>query len=319
MPEPKSIDELIKSGLVRKGDDEYLNVRRLSTGIPKLDELLGGGVPQGRCIQTYGPESTGKTLIAQYVAKAVQKSDHPLCLYLDLERTFDEAWWKQSDVDTNKLLVTQPQTAEQAIDIMQSVLFDQSLGLIILDSIAGMQPHLEADTNRSAEEHANQPGARAAVVTRMYQRVVPMLENRVILWSTNQMRDNIGGYDELGALPGGRANRHYNSIILRTRREDWIKDTSTKKNLGFYMEIINKKNKTATVADGQSVTIPFMYNTQIDWTTSFIESGIEKGFITKKGPYFTYGSKQVLGMPNLRQFFTDNPDMMEDLRLKVDG
>ena len=312
MPELKTIEELLKSGIIKKGNDPELIVQRLPLGIPSLDNMLGGGLPIGRCIHCYGPESTGKTLVAQYAVAAVQKSKYPLCLYMDMERSYDEDWWKLSGVDTTQLLVSDPPTAEQAIDIMRGVLnSSEQLGMIIVDSVAAMIPQPLMDPEKSSEDN-RQPGQQAKVVTLMYHQIIPLLKNRVILLTTNQMRDTIGGHDEFAALPGGRANRHYNHIILRTRRDSWI--TEKEDRIGFWLEVVNRKNKLATTADGDSIMLPFMFTSQIDWTTSYIDDAIKAKIITRKGPYYYWNNENYMGMAKLREFFTEHPDELEVLR-----
>lgn len=306
----RTLEGLKNSGLIRMGDDEALKIVRLSTGIPTLDELLGGGVPLGKCIGSYGPESTGKTLIAQLVTKAVQASQYPKALYMDLEYSYDEPWWQQSGVDTSQLMVSNPTTGEEAIDVMRGVLNStEDVGIIIVDSLAGMIPQQEMDAAKSSEDN-RQPGMQAKLITYMYHQVVPLLKGRTILWSTNQMRADIGGHNEIAALPGGMAQRHYNHIIMRTRRDRWITQGSgdDAKRLGFYMEIINRKNKMARTADGDSIQLPFLFNSQIDWMTSYIEDGVRLSFIKRAGPYYKFNERSLLGLQNLREHFVNNPD-----------
>lgn len=306
---------LKSDGLVKMGSDESLYLKRIPLGLPQLDDLLGGGVPVGRCLLAYGPESTGKTLLAQYITAAVQKSVKPLTLLLDLERCYDEGWWKASGVDTEQLMVSSPATAEEAIDIMMAVMNEPTLGLMIVDSIPAMIPATIADPEKSAEDRTI--GLLARLVTLMYSKLVhPLSQNGVILLTTNQMRETIGGYDELNALPGGRAQRHFSQIILRTKREGWIKDAA-KNNVGFDMEITSKKNKTCSIPDGTSITMPFLAVGGIDLLTAYINDGIEKKFITRKGPYYSYGDKNVLGVTNLRDFFTENPNELETLKVQL--
>lgn len=309
------VKKLIADGLIKKGNDESLYLKRLPLGLPQLDDLLGGGIPIGRCIEIYGPESTGKTLFAQYVTAAIQKTDKPLALLLDLERCYDEAWWKQSGVDTTSLLVTSPATAEEAIDVMMACMNDQTLGLMIVDSIPAMIPAPIADPEKSAENKTI--GLLAKLVTLMYSKLVhPLSQQGVILLVTNQMRETIGGYDELAALPGGRAQRHFSQIILRTKREGWINDAKGK-HIGFDMEIISKKNKTCSIPDGTAITIPFLAEGQIDMLTAYLNDAINKLIIPKKGPYFYYDKQTFQGMQNLRNYFRDNPVEEENLRLQL--
>jgi len=316
MSEPKSIDNMLKSGLLKSGTDPSLVVKRLPFGIPSLDNFLGGGLPLGRCTEAYGPESTGKTLLAQLATAAVQKTDKPQVLLFDMEMTYDETWWAKSGVDTEKLLVSTPRTAEEMIDISVAMLeTSKDLGMIILDSIAATVPGPIADPDKSAEDN-RQPGLLAKSLALWFYKTIHIVsEKNVILFITNQMRENIGGYDELAALPGGRSQRHYSQIILRTHREGWIKEG--KDNIGYYMEIISKKNKTAMTPDGTSIVIPFLASSQIDLLSAYIEDAVKQKVMTRKGPYYGYNGKNFLGMTATREYFSDNPDELEALKIAL--
>lgn len=316
MPELKTLEQLKKDGSVKMGNDPSLIVEWLPTGLAKLDELLGGGVPLGRCMETFGPESTGKTLIAQYIAKAVQGSERKTVLYIDLENSYDEEWWQLSGVDTTKLVVTKPATGEEAIDIMRGALYgaeESNLGMIILDSIAGMVPAPEMDPKKSAQDN-HQPGLQAKLCTLMYRSIVKMVEqNKVCFYAINQMRDSMGPYpDDVGALVGGRAQRHYSLIMLKTRRESWIKQGDAR--VGFYMEVTSRKNKLATTPDGTTITLPFLFSSQIDILTADLEDAVAKKIIERKGPYYKFNEQSLLGMPNLRAYFQSDATAMSMLR-----
>lgn len=318
MPKDKSLEGMLKSGILKRGNSPALVLERTPIGIAQLDEMLGGGLPIGRCIEAYGPESTGKTLIAQYMAAAFQRTEKPQVLLFDLEHCFDATWWRMSGVDTDKLLVSSPATGEQVIDIMvQMVEASDELGLIIVDSIPAMIPSPVADTEKSAEDN-KQPGLVAKLVSLMYYKMNgPIAEKGITLLVTNQMRANIGGYDELAALPGGKAQRHFNQIIIRTHREGWIKEDG--KNIGFFMNIISKKNKTCSVPDGTSITLPFLAAGAFDIMSAQMQDAIEKKIIVKSGPYYKWAGQNHLGMPALRQFFVDNPEELEMLTQAVEA
>lgn len=311
---PMDIETMMKKGLLKKGSDESLQVIRISSGIELLDELLGGGVPRGKVIQLYGPESTGKTLICQYLTKAVQNTELPMILYVDLENSFDANWWSATGIDMDKLIVTSPASGEEAVDVMLAFLRDKSykVGLIIVDSLAGLIPSSEVDPDRSTENNP-QPGLQARLITRMYGKTKGEQGDTIIV-VTNQMRDSIGTqYDELGVLPGGRANRHYCHIILRTRREGWIND-SDNNHTGFTMEIISRKNKTCSVADGTSIMLPFDAQNQIDMLIAYTNDALEKKIITRNGPYYAWMENRWLGKANMQQWFKDNPEAVDILK-----
>lgn len=310
------LDKLIKDGLLKWGNDPALEIHRIPTGIAQLDTLLGGGLPLGKIIELYGPESTGKTLIAQYIATAIQAQEEKnQVLLMDMEDSYDPVWWGNSGVDTEKLLVSAPATAEQAIDIMRGLLAapNVSLGLIILDSIAGLVPMPEMDPDRSSEEKTM--GLQAKVITLMFRQIKSLLGDTVLLM-TNQMRDSIGPYtNELSSLPGGRANRHFCHILWRTNRESWINDG--KVHIGFNMEITSRKNKLATVADGDSVVIPVTFANQIDATWAFVDAAIEEKVITRGGSFYYWKDQRWQGKTEIRAYFIEEPTALEELKASV--
>lgn len=309
----KTIEELKREGILKSGSDPSLVVDRVLTGIPALDNILGGGIPLGRGIMPYGPESTGKTLLCQYFVAAIQKTERPIALLFDLERCYDERWWKQSGVDTDKLIVSSPQTAEQVIDIMvQMIESEDQLGIIVVDSIPAMIPAPIADPDRSAEDKTM--GLLPQIVNLMYYKTMHQVALKKICFvDTNQMRANFSGFDEVAALPGGKAQRHFNQVILRTHREGWINDSSGK-HIGYNMKIISKKNKTCSVPDGTDVTVPFLAVGQIDMMTTYIDEAIRLKLVEKRGPYYKFNDKSYLGMAGLRAFFVENPEELETLK-----
>jgi recombination protein RecA len=220
------LEKLFKAGLIKYGNSPELVIKHISSGIEQLDALLGEGVPLGKIIQFYGPESTAKTLLCQYIMASVQKSENPDMIYFDLEDSFDPEWWAQSGVDLEKLMVSAPATGEECIDIIVALLNASGLklGAIMIDSLAGMVPMQEADADKSAEDKTM--GLQAKLITLLYRKLrthITQSSHKPVILMTNQMRDSLGQqHDEIGALPGGRANRHFAHILLRTRRHSWI-------------------------------------------------------------------------------------------------
>lgn len=307
-----SLKKLQEEGLIMNGNNEDLIIERIPIGIPALDNLLGGGLPKGRCILSYGPESTGKTLIGQMACKAIQGTDKPFTLLMDMENSYDERWWKAWGIDTEKVWVSSPSTGEEAVNIITAVLEGSNqVGLILVDSIAAMTP--AGMIEKAADERT--VGLLAQVTTRMYSKIKhPVFMQDIVFMATNQMRDNIGGYDELNALPGGRAQRHISQIILKTRRESWIKEDDEP--VGFYIEITSKKNKTCTVPDGTAISLPFLARGQIDMLTNYIEDAISRKIIRRKGPYYYLPDVEqgLLGKPALREFFNEDPGRVDILK-----
>lgn len=299
-------DQMLKSGSLLKGNDPRLNPTRTPIGITPIDDIIGGGIPNGGCTLIVGPESTGKTIICQYIAAAVQKTDKATVLYLDGERSYDPEWWSQSGVDPERMLVARPATGEQLIDLTVEVMENtDDLGLVIVDSLASLPP--SKIVSESAER--NDIGSLAKLVNLLYQKVVPVLGSRIFV-ATNQIREAIGGYEE--RYPGGVSQRYYSHLIMRTRRADWIKDGNER--IGFNMEVTTRKNKTA--APQQHVTVPFMFRGQVDMLAVLIDDAIARGFIVPKLPYYAINGveKKLLGKQAVRDYLIAHPDVVEAIK-----
>lgn len=304
-----TIDDMLKSKLLVRGDDKSLLIRRLPLGIPALDKAIGGGLPRGRVTLLYGNESTGKTLLAQYAAAAQQReASRKQVLLMDIERSYDANWWAMSGVDSELLYVSVPPTAEAAIDVMRALLAaSKDIGMVIVDSLAAMTPSYESDANTSSD--MNSIGLQARLIGRMFRTVIPLLKDTILV-CINQMRETIGQHEDLAGLPGGRVQRHDSHLILRTRREAWLTDNKAQR-IGYSMEITPRKNKTAPMAP--AVTLPFLFHSQIDLLTSYLDQAIAAGIIVSRVPYYGYGELKFLGKANLRTHFTDNPDELARL------
>lgn len=316
MAKPESIEKLIKAGSIRYGNDPALQIKWLPSNLPAFDSFLGKGIPLGKIVELYGPQSTGKTLVAQHITTAIQKSENPDVLYVDLEDSYDQEWWQLSGVDTNKLMISKPVTGEDAIDIMVAVVLGlPTLGGIIVDSIAAMSPAIDQDPDRSAEEKSM--GAQAKLITKMFHKLKGLIQDTsIVLLLTNQMRSNLGQTgDEVSVLPGGWANRHFTHVLLRTRREGWINSPSdSKEHIGFNIEIVNRKNKLANTADGDSIILPYYFKSQIDFLLAYISEAENKKFIVRAGPTFKWADQVFKGREPMRDYFRDNPDKFEILK-----
>ena len=304
MAKKSKFESALKSGHVQRGDDDRLQLKRLPFGIPNLDEALGGGIPWGSSILIVGPESTGKTILSQYAIAQAQKTERPLVLYLDTERTYDRDWWESSGVDPEKLFVVRAPTGEEIIDIATDALLDnEDIGMVVVDSLAGMPP------SRIVAETAERQdiGSLARLVQLLYIKLTSVLEGRILI-ATNQLRENISGYAE--RYPGGQSQKYFSHIILRTRREGWLTEGDSAKNrIGFNMEVQVTKNKTAPPQG--TVKIPFRFNSQMDLVSILIDEAIADGRIVQKLPYYQIGDEKILGKENLRRFVMENPDAIE--------
>lgn len=310
---PKALDAYTKSGVLMRGDDARLDITRVSSGLPQLDAILGGGFAYGRNVLCVGPESTGKTVLAQYLVASQQRAENGReeCLLVDTEMSYDRDWWKVSGVDTSKLDVAQPYSGEQAIDIIVAAMTSNpKLGVVVLDSIATLSPTAiqeKASGERTVASLAN-------LVTAMYQKIMPINRN-TIFFAINQMRANLTGYDDV--FPGGMAQRFNSHVRLHTRRVEFIKD-STQKRIGYVMEAYVKKNKVGD-PEGEC-QMSFHYGTQIDLDGSYIDEAIECGIITQAGPWYNWKTAadgepfKWMGKANMRNHFVDHPEHLEFLQ-----
>jgi recombination protein RecA len=296
-------EKMMKDGVLMRGDDHRFDPVRMPVGLVPLDDAIGGGLQRGTCVLIVGPESTGKTILCQYMIAAQQKTDKPHVLFLDAERTYDADWWALSGVDTTKLFVARPSTAEQLVDLaMEAMDADDLLGMIVLDSIAALPPSKIVDN--SAER--TDVGSLARLATPMYVKFTSVLGDRIFI-ATNQLRDNIGGYGD--RYPGGQAQRYFSHLILRTRREGWIEEDG--KRVGFNLEVSTAKNKTAPPQE--TATLPFLFRGQVDILAVTIDDAVSRGTIRMNKPYYYIGDEKFMGKANLRKFLSENPDVVKGL------
>lgn len=305
--------------MVRPGSDPSFEVRRQPVGLQALDEALGGGLCYARNYLLVGPESTGKTIITQYAAKAIQQSEERnRVAYIDVENSFDRDWWSQSGVDLDKLYIARIITAEEVADFIHAVVTEsQDIGLIILDSIAGLM------SSQDMEQTAEATGFKTGVPKAMQNvyRTLAALNRNIIFIAINQLRAPLdGSFDEV--YPGGRAQRYMTHVTIRTRRESYITDDKTR--VGFNMELLFKKNKLGGIHQDGSIVLPFMYGSQIDVIQALIDFAMEKGIVTQAGPYYRVNTgeakpPQFLGRGAIRSALAENQELYGWLHHAVQG
>lgn len=305
-----AVSDLLKSGDLMMGDDPRLDMRWLPTGIPQLDAITGGGIPYNRVVAIVGAESTGKTVLLQHIAAAVQKTDRPYFLLVDCERSYDRAWWMASGVDPAKLMVSQPVFGEQAIDVMTASLqASDQIGGVGLDSIPAMVPKIIVEADSAEDKFV---GRLPALVNVMLARMTPLIRNCVFV-HCNQMRANIGGHEEI--YPGGLGLKHGTHLRLRTRRDGWIKEGTER--VGFPMEILVPKNKCG-IPYGEC-QISFRFRGQLDLVQSYLDEAIQQRVIQERIPFYIWEEvdQKWHGKQQMRDYFVENKGALTLLRSRL--
>lgn len=275
MPMSKQLDKLIADGDVVYGGDPSLVVRWVSTGIPQLDAVMGGGMPLEKFSLIYGTWSAGKTLLAQMIAAEFQRQGHTVA-YMDTEASYDPEWWSTLGVDTDALLVSPQSSGEKGVDVLQALV--GAVGLVIVDSLAGLVPL--ADYEQSAEDATMAQHPR--LINRLFRMVVPkMRRSGTAVLFTNQTRVSFGpGMQD--ALPGGRAQQFYSHVQLRVSRAQWIKSGDDR--TGYHLRVECPKNKLARPL--REVTLPFILDGYFDFVSVLLADAIDRGIIDRTGPWY---------------------------------
>ena len=282
----------INKGLKTKftlADEESLITKRISTGLPNFDKILGGGVPRRSTTIFYGQESSGKTFLAMKAIASAQ-SEGLECGFVDAEFSFDPDWAEKVGIYVKDLYMLQPETGEQALDGALA-LCKAGVDLVVVDSIAALLPTKEMEG--SMED--NTIGQQARMMNQFFRKHGPVNEKTALIM-INQVRAGIGGYYTSDALPAGKGQQFFARIIVQCRRGKPIQDKGKSFPLGFMMEIKARKNKTAPPLGEAS--LPFYYTGQIDMSTLLFQLGVDFGIIERTGAYYSFDGIRELGREN---------------------
>ena len=282
----------INKGLKTKftlADEESLITKRISTGLPNFDKILGGGVPRRSTTIFYGQESSGKTFLAMKAIASAQ-SEGLECGFVDAEFSFDPDWAEKVGINVKDLYMLQPETGEQALDGALA-LCKAGVDLVVVDSIAALLPTKEMEG--SMED--NTIGQQARMMNQFFRKHGPVNEKTALIM-INQVRAGIGGYYTSDALPAGKGQQFFARRIVQCRRGKPIQDKGKSFPLGFMMEIKARKNKTAPPLGEAS--LPFYYTGQIDMSTLLFQLGVDFGIIERTGAYYSFDGIRELGREN---------------------
>src|SRR5437870_4463095 len=301
-----------KGSVMRLGDSPEVVMKVIPTGSISLDIALGiGGLPRGRVVEIYGPESSGKTTLALHVVANAQKGGG-IAAFIDAEHALDPEYAKALGVDTDALLVSQPDTGEQALEIADMLIRSGALDVLVIDSVAALVPRAEIE-GEMGDTHM---GLQARLMSQALRKLTGNLnKSRTIAVFINQLREKIGVmFGSPETTPGGRALKFYSSVRLDIRRIESIKDGPEV--VGNRVRVKVVKNKTAPPF--KQAEFDIMYGKGISREGSLLDVGVDLGIIKKSGAWFTYDGEQLgQGRENVKNFLADNVDLMVEISEKI--
>ncbi len=310
----KQIDKTFGKGtLVRLGDKEIVPVEAISTGSLGLDLALGvGGVPVGRVIEVYGPESSGKTTLTLHMIAECQKKGG-VCAFIDAEHALDIGYAKNLGVDIDNLLVSQPDYGEQALEILETVIRSGAVNLIVVDSVAALTPKVEIDGDMDDQ----QVGVQARLMSKALRKITGLLNkmNCTVIF-INQIRMKIGmtGYGSPETTTGGNALKFYASVRLDIRRIATLKQGE--QSIGNRAKVKVVKNKVAPPF--KQAEFDIMFGEGISKMGELVDYGVKLDIIDKAGAWFSYNDQKIgQGRENAKQFLKDNPAIAVELEGKI--
>ncbi len=316
----KALDEAMKQiekqygkgSIMKLGDRPLVDIEAISTGSILIDNALGvGGYPKGRIIEVYGPESSGKTTLALHAIAEAQKAGGTAA-FIDVEHALDPQYANALGVDTDNLLLSQPDTGEQALEITEALIRSGAIDIIVIDSVAALVPEAEVQGDMGASHI----GLQARLMSQAMRKLSGAISktNTVAIF-INQIREKVGvmfGSPEV--TPGGRALKFYASIRLEIRRSELIK---------IGTDIVGNKAKVKVVKNKVSppfkvVLIDLIYGKGISKPGEIVDLAVDMDLIDKSGSWFAYqGEKIGQGRENVKKYLMDNPDIMNELEVKI--
>lgn len=301
-----------KGSIMKLGEQEGIEIPSISTGSLGLDIALGiGGLPRGRIVEIYGPESSGKTTLTLHVIAEAQKIGGT-CAFVDAEHALDPVYAKRIGVDIDNLIISQPDSGEQALEIADTLVRSGAIDVLVVDSVAALVPKAELE-GEMGDQHM---GLQARLMSQALRKLTASVsKSNALVIFINQIRMKIGVmFGNPETTTGGNALKFYSSVRMDIRRIGSIKD---KENIiGNETRVKIVKNKVAPPF--KTVDFDIMYNQGISREGEIIELGVQAGIIEKSGSWFSYNSERIgQGKENARQWLKDNPKIAEELIKKI--
>jgi len=298
--------------VMKMGDKGSMSIETVPTGALALDMALGiGGIPRGRVIEIFGPEGSGKTTLATHVVAEAQRNGG-ICAYIDAEHAMDPIYARAIGVDVDELLISQPDTGEQALEIADMLIRSGALDVVVIDSVAALTPRAEIE-GEMGDTHV---GLQARLMSQALRKLTSNLnKSKTILIFINQLREKIGVmFGSPETTPGGRALKFYSSVRLDIRRIEAIKDG---------LEVVGNRTRVKVVKNKcappfRQAEFDIMYGRGISREGSVVDLGVELGIVMKSGAWYTYEGEQLgQGRENAKKFLVDNPEVMVEITDRV--
>lgn len=301
-----------KGSVMRMGEKTSLAIESVPTGALALDLALGiGGLPRGRITEIYGPESSGKSTLATHVVAEAQRNGG-VCAYIDAEHAMDPVYARAIGVDIDELLISQPDTGEQALEIADMLVRSGAIDVVVVDSVAALTPRAEIE-GEMGDTHV---GLQARLMSQALRKLTGNLsKSKTICIFINQLREKIGVmFGSPETTPGGRALKFYSSVRLDIRRIEAIKDG---------VEVVGNRTRVKVVKN--KVAPPFkqaefdiMYGVGISREGSVLDLAVDEGIVKKSGAWYTYDGEQLgQGRENAKKYLSENPEVMVEISDRV--
>jgi recombination protein RecA len=303
-----------KGSVIRLGEQAKQNIEAIPTGSLALDLALGiNGVPKGRIIEIYGAESSGKTTIAMQIVAQAQKQGG-VAAYVDVEHAVDPVYARNIGVDIDNLLISQPSTGEEALEVMDALIRSNAVSIVVLDSVAALVPKAEIE-GEMGDSHV---GLQARLMSQALRKITGSLNKTgTCAIFINQLREKIGVmYGSPETQPGGRALKFYSSVRMDARRVESLKVGNDVVGIRTRVKIV--KNKVAPPF--KQAEFDIMFGQGISRSGSIIDIGVELNVVTKSGAFYSYkGDRLGQGRENAKKFLDEHPEMMEAIEGEIKG
>jgi recombination protein RecA len=301
-----------KGTIMKLGDNPVDQVEVISTGSIGLDHALGvGGVPKGRVVEIFGPESSGKTTLALHIVAEAQKNGG-IAAFIDAEHAFDPTYAEQLGVDIENLLISQPDNGEQALEIADSLIRSSAIDVVVIDSVAALTPRSEIE----GEMGDSKMGLQARLMSQALRKLTANISKTgTVCIFINQLREKIGVmFGNPETTTGGNALKFYSSVRLDIRRISQIKDADNVTGNRTRVKVV--KNKVAPPF--RKAEFDLVYGEGISKVGEIIDLGVDFGIINKSGSWFSYGDTKLgQGRDAVKNLLKDNPDLIEELEAKI--